>query len=737
MRAFLTLTTAATALMSAGLACAATDPEPGTAVQLPPVSVVATRSETRVDETPATVTVFTAEQIERLLFTDIKDLIRYEPGISVPSQPARFSAALATTGRDGNAGFTIRGLGGDRVLIVVDGVRSPDGFAFGAQTVGRGGYADLDLMKSVEILRGPASALYGSDGVAGAVSFTTRDPADLLTGDRPFAARARLGYNSADQGWTESLAVAGRSGPLSGLLTYTRRDSQETETGGDNDVIGAMRTTANPQDVQSNAVLGKIVWDVAPGQTLRLTGEHYDMTMDADVLSGRSATVLALLGLDETTRDRLGLDWRGTDVLGLERAQVSAYWQDATTRQFTFEDRTPAVDRTRDNTFDNRVYGVAADARKTVSLGGLEHRLTFGGDWSQTRQQGVRDGTVPPTGETFPTSPFPVTDYVLAGVFVQDEIALLDGRLRVIPALRYDAYDLSTDDDPNYTGARADQNGSRLSPKVGLVWQATPTFQLFGNWSEGFKAPTPNQVNNGFSNVAFGYVTVPNPDLKPETSRSIEAGLRFRDTDFAFGRLALQLVAFQSDYKDFISQQVVSGGFTPANPAIYQYVNFTDVEVSGLESRATLDWSNGWSLNLAGAWAKGEQTTAGRTTALPTIDPVKLVGGLAWDDAQGRFGTEIIVTWSDAKKSRDTNGLACFNAVPASGCLVGEAFQLVDVTGYWNVTETVTARAGVFNVFDETYGWWSDIRGVAATSTIRDAYTQPGRNVGLSLSLRL
>ena len=53
------------------------------------------------------------------------------------------------------------------------------------------------------------------------------------------------------------------------------------------------------------------------------------------------------------------------------------------------------------------------------------------------------------------------------------------------------------------------------------------------------------------------------------------------------------------------------------------------------------------------------------------------------------------------------------------------------------MTDTVTVRAGAFNVFDEKYGWWSDVRGLSDASTVKDAYTQPGRNFGLSLTLRL
>lgn len=751
----LLLTTAAFSAVASAAVASDTDPALQDAVTIAPVTVVATRTETRVDEVPATVTVFTAEQIERMLATDIKDLIRYEPGVSVVSQPARFGAALGTAGRAGNEGFTIRGLGGDRVLMVVDGVRTPDGFVFGAQSVGRGGYADLDLMKSVEILRGPASALYGSDGVAGAVSFTTRDPIDFLSDGRDFAARARVGYNSADEGLTESLVLAGRAGALSGMLAWTHRDASETETGGD--VTGeetladgstnyGLRTLANPQDITSDAILGKLVWQAADNHRLRLTYEHYQMDMDATVLSGRTTVrpgvtpaataVLGLTAQDETRRDRVSLDWRFTEAFGLDRGQVAAYWQDATTRQFSAEDRV-GTDRTRDNHFNNQVWGLAADASKVLDLGGVSHRLTFAGDWSETTQEGIRDGTVPPFGDVFPSSPFPRTDYRLAGAFVQDEISLLDGALRIVPALRWDSYDLSTASDPLYSGQRADQSDDHLSPKLGVVWWTTPTFGLFASYGVGFKAPSPSQVNNGFSNLASGYTSISNPDLKPETSRSFEIGVRMRDEDFAFGRLDFQITAFQSDYEDFISQQWVSGSFTPANPAVYQFVNFSDVEVKGLEGHAQLRWDNGWGLRLAAAWADGEQTTAGVTRALASIDPIKVVGGLRWDDALGRFGAEATVTWSDRKDAVDTDGLGCFNVAPVAGCHLGDDFTLVDLTAYWNVTDRVTARVGVFNLFDQKYGWWSDFRGVSATSAVIDAYTQPRRNVGLSLALRL
>jgi len=736
MRTTLLLTTALAGLAASALPAFAqtwSGPSNEPEVTLDPITVLATRTATRIDEAPATVTVITAREIDQNLYTDIKDLVRFEPGVSVPSQPARFGAALGSTGRDGNAGFTIRGLGGDRVLIVVDGVRTPDGYAFGPQSVGRGGYSDLDLMKSVEILRGPASALYGSDGVAGAVSFTTKDPVDMLGASRNWTARARVAYGSADESVATGLSFAGRQGDLSGLVAWTHRDASGTDNQGTVGGEGAARTEPNPQDFSSDALLAKLVWDVAPDHRLGLTWDSYSSDVDANVLSGRSASVLNLRAEDETTRQRISLDWRTEALPGLDEASLTVYRQESETRQFTFEDREPAADRTRDNTFDNDVMGLAAQGRRTLTSGSVEHRLIFGGDWSETTQSGVRDGTVPPFGETFPSSPFPETDFILAGLFIQDEIVLAGGSLRITPALRYDAYELTTADDPLFTGAKADQEASRLSPKLGVVWWASDTFGLFASYAEGFKAPTPSQVNSAFGNLAFGYISAPNPDLKPETSRSLEAGLRLREVPvWGGGRLALQAVAFQADYRDFISQQVVSGAFTPMDPAVFQYFNFTDVEVKGLEFRSDAFWDSGLSARVSAAWAEGDQTTAGTTTALPSIDPLKVVAGVGWDAPSGAFGGQAIITWSDAKDAADTTGLAC-----APNCYVGDDFTLVDLTGYWNVTDTVTARVGIFNVLDETYGWWSDISGLSTTSTVLDAYTQPGRNVSISLTLRL
>jgi hemoglobin/transferrin/lactoferrin receptor protein len=707
------------------------------------VTVSATRTARDVLDTPSVATVIDAEEIENNLVSDIKDLIRFEPGVAVRSSPARFSAAFASTGRDGNSGFNIRGLEGNRVLFTVDGVRIADGFSFGPAAFGRGDYVDLDLLQSVEIVRGPASALYGSDGLAGAVSFTTKDPDDFLDGDAKFGARARVGYASADERWSEGVSIAGRSGNVQGLIAYTRRDGRELDNQGDNNSFDSSRTAPNPQDSESNAVVAKLVLTPWEGHRLRLTYDFGDRRVETEGYTGRAAapfaasSVVDLDGLDESERERIAFDHR-FDLDGglIDRGFWSVYYQESHVLQFADEDRFTSPDRIRATTFDNSVWGGALQLESAFELGGGAHRLIYGGDYSQTRQEGVRDGTVPPIGESFPVRAFPNTDYTLAGLFVQDEIALFDGRVTLFPALRYDSYELEPEADALYPAATERQSDSHLSPKFGVTAWPSERVGLFFNYAEGFKAPAPSQVNNFFENAIFGYTSIPNPDLAPETSQSFEAGLRWRGQGIAGAHWRAELAGFSAEYEDFISQQVVSGSGAPGDPLVFQFVNLSAAEITGAEARANASWDNGFGLSLAASFAEGEQSSFGVTAPLDSIEPVKLVAGVSYDDPGGAFGAQAVATHSAGKDAGDI-AQNCSDAMGApSPCYAPDGFTIFDVTAYWRVTEAASLRVGLFNLTDETYTWWSDVRGADVSNPVLDAYTQPGRHVSASISYR-
>ena len=709
------------------------------------IIVTATRTPVLQEEAPATVTVITSDDIADQLATDIKDLVRFEPGVTVRRAPARFGAAIGATGRAGNEDIAIRGIGGNRVLIQVDGIRSPQGFSFGPQSAGRDGFADVSLVKQVEILRGPASALYGSDGLAGAVSFVTADPVDVIKGTR-IGGFVSTQYSSDDNEFAHTATLAGQTGNLSAMVAYSRRDFNELENRGTTGGTGPARTMPNPQDGSSDAVLAKLVWDNGPHR-IRLTGEWLESAVETEVLTGLGPAftfgprpvwnVDALNARDTAERKRASLDWTYDGNPGdvIEYAFLSAYWQDAEDRQFAFEERTtstatPAPDRERLNTFENRVYGAVGELRSGFNLGGMKHRIALGGDISWTRQDGLRDGTFPGRGESFPTRAFPATDFTLGGLFVSDEITLFDGTLTLFPALRFDFYDLNPTDDPLLaTFVPQGQSDSRLSPKFGATVKLAPDVILFGNYAQGFLAPTPSQVNNFFEFIAGGYTSIPNPDLRPETSESFEAGARYVGDQFS-----LQLTAFRGEYDNFISQQVVRGGFTPQNPAIFQFVNFDSARIEGIEARAEMKLDNGLTGRIAMAYANGDTIDpAGSRTPLDTIDPFNLVGSIGYRDPQGRFGGELILTHNARKEASELE-----RAADGSDLFVRPAAStILDLTAFYAVTDALKVRAGLFNLTNEKYALWSDVRGLRTQDAgILDAFTRPGRNLSVSASYR-
>lgn len=701
------------------------------------ITVTATRTPLTVLEVPVTVTVIDQEEIQAKLMEDIRDLVRFEPGVSVRRAPARFGAAQDSTGRDGNAGFNIRGLGGNRVLIQVDGIRVPDSFSFGAQLTGRDS-VDLGLVKSVEILRGPASSLYGSDGVAGVVSFQTADPADLLGENRRLAGTARAAYDSVDEQWTLSAVGAARAGRWSILAGYTFRDGHELKNQGTNDAPNSTRTAPNPQDRRSDNVLGKLVFDLSDQHRFRLTGEHFLARTETDVLSGRAVnpvaptSVVDLQASDRVSRDRVSLDWtfRGNGLV--EEAFLVGYWQQGRDRQFTFEDRLTAPDRERLNTLDTRIWGVNGQTRLGFRTGAVEHRLVVGGEWFQSYQEGVRDGTVPTPPDVFPTRAFPPTDYTLGGIFIADEIRLFDGQIILFPGLRYDRYALKPEADPltpPTASGVAENRGDALTPKFGATWRISKAVSLVASYAEGYRAPTPSQVNQFFDNPTspfFAYRSLPNPDLGPERSRAFEGGIRFDD-----GRASGQVTAFSGRYRDFISQEIVGGRGVPADPFIFQFVNLESVRIHGLEARASLDLGRGFTWNGAFAWAKGRVIDPdGTELPLLTIDPLEMVTGLAWQSADERFGIEAIGTIVAGKERGETRGLC------TPDCLLSDDWATLDLIAFARLNDRFTLRLGLFNLADAAYVEWPTIQGLAntpANRAVRDAFTSPPRNVSISL----
>ena len=692
--------------------------------QLSDITVSATRSARKVDDVPSSVSVITGATIQKEGARNLKEVFRNELDVTVPVGPTRFGGGGAPTGRGGQEGVNIRGLGGNQVLMLVDGIRIPNGFSFGPFSTGRGDFLDIDGLKSVEVLRGPASTQYGSDGLAGAVTFKTLDPSDLLTRGQKVGGFARLGYASIDQAGSGTLAVAGKNEKWQALVLGSYRQGHETDNKANNDAKNIDRTTPNPVDYNNRYLLGKAILTIDAAQQLGLTIESQRRSQHTEVFSARAAAPVPPRGLTSLTtqdtieRDRLSLEHRYNDVNAtwIQSAETRLYWQDAKVNQYATEQRNRAPERIRDNTFRTQVVGVATQFQTNLS-GWVNQRLSYGLDLSQAHISAMRDGTFAPYGSKFPSRPFPDTTYTLGGAFFQSEIEL--GAVSVIPGVRFDRYAI----DPSTKGyenrALASLSGQAVTPRIGAVWRLASGFAPYAQLARGFRAPTPEQVNNGFANLASGYTSVGNPGLKPEYADSLEIGFRGKSHGLRYS-----LAGFENRYQNFISQEVIGGGGRPSNPTIYQYVNLTKAKIQGVVAQVELKVGQRWTVQTGAAYLKGDSQINGVSAPINSVQPFKAMFGLQYD--AGEWGGQATVLYSAAKDpSRIAPGRTSQFASPD--------YTVLDLGVYWKPSTNLTLNANLNNALDTKYWRWSDVSGLTENSRIADAYTAAGRTVQVSL----
>lgn len=706
------------------------------------ISVSATRGPEELGNIPASVTVLDSEMLRREIARDIKDLIRYEPGVSVANASTRF----------GLAGFNIRGIEANRVATRIDGIRMNDAFSIGSYSNARRNLVDLETVKAVEIVRGPASALYGSDAIGGIVSFVTKDPQDVLAPGEAFAVQAHSEYRSDSDTRELGSTLAGAGEQLGALLIYEHGEGNELENRGTRSTHDNTRTAPNPQDRTSDSALGKLTWKLSDTQTLRLTLAYDRDETKTDVLStqGRGAGAFAniftvgLDGDDRQERKRATLE-HGIDASWLVADQLEwrLYVQNTQIEQRSLEERytfsagpASTVFRDRLFSFQQDTLGAEVLARKELAATGARHRLTYGVELLKTDTEQLRDGrqTTQATGvvtknispDSFPVRDFPKSTADQYALYVQDQIELADGALHVIPGVRADYYKLEPDVDAVY---RADNPGVRttdldetsVSPKLGVVWWFTDALSTYANYARGFRAPPYNDVNIGFTNLAFGYTAIANPDLKPETSNGYEVGLRGE-----LERGFLSLAAFYNDYDDFIESLSLVG--VQNGLQVFQSRNLSKAHIYGTELRAGMALFDGRvhvRSTVAYARGVGSSIAEGPERPINSVDPLKAVLGVRYQPAD-RWSVELIGT--AAERRRHVN-----QSTPQ---FVPDGYFVVDLLAEASFGEHARFNLGVFNLTDEKYWDWIDVRGLSPTSPTLARYTRPGINVGASVAVQ-
>ena len=499
--------------------------------------VTATKYETPLKEIPASVTVIRADDIakQNLPNGDIGDVLRSVVGITTRRAYAPFPTYP-----------NIRGMGSDATVILVNGI--PTNWEI-TQAIPTGN------IERIEILRGPASALYGANASGGVVNII------LKKGKKTPESRLGTSY-----GRFETLGIYGDTQGAVNKFNYAMAASYE-----DSDGANVVQNNLNPSIKMIDTC------DYSKKKFSMNTG--YDLTDDSKI-----SFFYNFLN-DEYTRGRphVGGDW-DRHMAGLnyskdigERLAVTAY------AGFRYDDLLHLYDKGGTN-YDGRqkrytdFYETPAELRLTANAGG-NHMLTTGFAFNETRtDQDYNDWT---TGALTQENEYKVR--TLAG-YLQDVWHPI-APLSIHAGVRYDHWKNFDNYFSSYNDeSLEDRTDSQWSPRVGMRYQFTDEMSGWMNYGTGFTPPTSVQLYD--DRTSGGNPREPNPDLEPEKTKAWEIGL-----EKWMGRMAQASVV---GYYNITDDKILSW-FNDSN--VWVNKNIGKTKSYGTEISLALYLSQNWTIN--------------------------------------------------------------------------------------------------------------------------------------------
>ena len=636
------------------------------AAPLETVTVVATRTEMSLDSLPEAVAVVSAEEIRDEQASSLSEVLENLAGVDTAGGP-----------RSNAQSVVVRGIGGSRVLYILDGSRQS--FEGGH----RGRFVlDPSLIKRVDMLRGPASAQYGSGAIGGVLAVHTQNARDMLGQDEQLGGRLKSAYESAGSQRANSLIGYAELGPLDIVAQRSDRTNNDYRDGSGNKI-------AYSADHLGSSLI-KLGSDLAENH--RLAGIYIRTEQDNTSPSNPSTELSSsnpLLDRNNTTQSA-SLAYRytpGGDYL--DSLDVNLY-----KNQTDITEDTVIGLRHDDITFET-------DGANLVSRFVLgSSQLLTGLDYHHDASAAARDGN--------PRPQFPDARQQMTGSFVQWQTDI-GTRVSLISGLRYDRFQSQSN-----TGAAGDIDKSKTTARLGGSLFANNWLTLHANYTQAYRAP--NLLENYAAGIHFlGNEFIPNPNLMPELAVNRELGFVVHTETLATDSLfRLRGNIYRNSIEDFIETQVTVEenylnfaclGLNPPPGCV-----FGTISVEGSTSAVNLPKAQltGWELEcryqraaffseLAYGRIRGKSLADNRPLMNIPADAIKL--HMAWDQPQWRIGLRVNhYRKQDRVPAQDLNG-ATLQTTPA--------YTLLDLYARWQPEvirgHKLTINVGVDNATDRQY----------------------------------
>lgn len=668
-----------------------------TVYAIDPIVITATRGGRAVSETPRPVSVLGRVELRELAPNTVSDLFRRLPGLDVVGVGVN------------QARPSIRGQQGQRILLLQDGMRLNNSRRhqdFGELPA----LVDVTAVDQVEVVRGPASVLYGSDAIGGVVNVITRAPEQ-----EGFHGLTALRYGSVESQAKATARVFGRRGRLTLQAGGTLRsaDPYEAPGGTFGDIELDRDVTVLNSGVSDRNADFRVGWSLSPDLHAYGKLEYYGArdtgfgSVAPEDYSDDQAAVDILYPDQRFAKFTTGFRAEELSSPLADRFEFTAYGQD-NEREFvnnlSFSFGIPGSDAgmriTSTNFTDVRTVGVRAEARKLVRPNLL---LTYGIDGFRDHAVGTDFETQttlgfgPPTVEVDDTPSLPEATFLNAGAFAQAEVDIAD-RLTLVGGGRYTYIRSETFQTQRLDFAPRTASDGTFVAAINGLFQATDHIGLVVAIGRAFRAA--NLTERFFEgSVTLGYF-VANPELAPETSSNVDLGLRYR-TD----RLGLEIFGFRNNIRDGIRTRALGEQINGQDA--FQDVNVARLRYQGIEVSGDARFGSGFVVLASFTKLESEDVDDPDNPVGDSFSS-KTTAALRYDRPSGRFWAQLDGRWQGEQRDIDLVDNPLGDVLPAFQVYnLRAGVQLFDTEntrhrltlGLTNLTDTLYAEASNASFF--------------------------------------
>ena len=619
----------------------------------------------------------------------------------------------------------IRGFETNKVLLVVDGVRMNN-------AIYRGGHLqnvitlDNAIMDKVEILYGPGSVMYGSDALGGVMHFITKNPTLSTNDELATKINAFARYSTAAEEKTGHVDFSLGSMKLGSLTSFTYSDFGDLEQGNNRDdeypdfgkrpfyadrQNGVDVTITNPNpDVQVGSAYKQ--YDFLQKFTFV---QNAKMSHQLNFQYSTSSDVPRYDRLTETANGELRY---GEWYYGPQKRLFGSYSMLLANDHGLFDEGriTLAYQNIEESRHDRRynnpsinhriekldIFTLNADFAKVK--GKSEWRYGIEGTTnhvnSTATKENIVEGTVAPQNTRYPDGG---SEVISTAIYVSDQYHLSD-QFSVTPGVRFSTNSLNSKFiDKTFFPFPFDevtQNNTALSGSLGLLWNKHNGWRVSLLGATGFRAPNVDDLAKVFESVP-GSIVVPNPDLGPEHTYSIDLGIAKTVTD----RFSVGVDGYYTWYRDAIT--TMPGTFDGQDSILYNgslskvtmNVNARSAYLYGGNAYVSVDITKALSLysTINYTYARIDED---EDRPLDHIPP--LFGKTSLNLKLQKFRGELYAMYNGWKKLEDYN-LDGEDNLPFATPEGMPAWTTFNIRGSYQVTQNLSLQLGVENILDENY----------------------------------